>query len=514
MIESQYTAEGEWLVEEPLRKISAAPNPAIRTAPAPGPGITMMGVTFDRVSLAQALARIEEMVTSRQLHYVVTPNVDFLVQAQRDVELRRILFDASLVLCDGTPLLWVSRLLGNPLPERVAGADLVPRLIEMAPDRAWRLFFLGGAPDVTSQAVLSLRKKYPGLTVAGHYSPPFRPLLEMDNDEIARRIRAAKPDLLFVSFGCPKAEKWIAMHYRSLDVPVIIGVGATIDFLAGKVKRAPSWMQRAGLEWVFRLSQEPRRLLRRYAADLWHFSRGIAVQCFCLQRRPRRARRPERFSVLMAEPRWLRIEAPERLDAGVVSAADTIWAGGFDRHCLLDLAAVKFIDSTGVALLAQWQKQLRAGGRHLILMAPSRAVRRALRLMRIEHFFATAQDATEAREWIGPLLDSEDDEQPVLLHGAARSALAWRGEITAANAEELWKETERQLVALSSRNKHFSIDLSGLRFIDSAGVGLMLRAHGWAQRQGACVRFVDAPPNVQSVLRLAAPETRLLESAV
>src|SRR5205814_7146466 len=109
--------------------------------------------------------------------------------------------------------------------------------------------FLGGRPEVTAQAVAKLERRYPQLQIAGHFSPPFRPLQDMPNEEIASRIRAAKPDVVFVSFGCPKAEKWMAAHYESLDVPVLIGVGGTIDFLAGSLKRAPLWMQRAGLEW-------------------------------------------------------------------------------------------------------------------------------------------------------------------------------------------------------------------------------------------------------------------------
>src|SRR5262249_32142031 len=187
----------------------------------------------------------------------------------------------QLVLCDGTPLVWASRLLGQPLPERVAGADLVPELIRLSARRKHRLFFLGATEDSAVQAVANVHARYPHLEIA-HYSPPFRPLHEMDHAEILKRIRAAEPDVLLVAFGCPKAEKWIAMHYRDLGVPVAIGVGATIDFLAGRVKRAPVWMQRSGLEWVFRLIQEPRRLCGRYAKDLWVFGRRILSQWWLL----------------------------------------------------------------------------------------------------------------------------------------------------------------------------------------------------------------------------------------
>src|SRR5690349_2084863 len=232
------------------------------------PPIAILGVPFDNVTTAETIEAIHRMVESKQPHYLVTANVDFLVQAQEDVELRRILFDAHLVLCDGTPLVWASQPRRTPLMERVAGADLVPLLLRVAAEKGYRVFFLGATPESASRAVDNLKNRHPTLAIVGNYSPPFNKLLEMDHDEIQRRILDAKPDLLFVSFGCPKQEKWIAMPYRSLNVPVSVGVGATIDFLAGSVKRAPAWMQRIGAEWIYRLAQEPRRLFKRYAKDL------------------------------------------------------------------------------------------------------------------------------------------------------------------------------------------------------------------------------------------------------
>lgn len=239
------------------------------------PSITMLGVVFDNVNLMEAIACIEAMIVARKPSYVVTANVDFVVQARRDAELRRILNNANLLLCDGTPLVWASHWLGDPLPERVAGSDLVPQLIRVAAKKNHRLFFLGATPEASAQAVANVRAQFPNLEIA-HYSPPFRPLNQIDNEEIVRRILAAQPDILLVAFGCPKAEKWMAANFQPLGVPVTIGVGATIDFLAGRVKRAPLWMQCAGLEWVFRLWQEPRRLFKRYATDFWCFGWAMA----------------------------------------------------------------------------------------------------------------------------------------------------------------------------------------------------------------------------------------------
>ena len=233
--------------------------------------IAILGVPFDNVTTADTLDLISKMVASRQPHYLVTANVDFVVQALGDLELRRILFDAHLVVADGMPLVWASRWLGNPLPERVTGSGMTPLLLAQAAARGWRVFFLGGSEQSVARAAANTRAKHPNLQLVGAYSPPFKPLIEMEHEDILRRLREARPDLLLVAFGCPKQEKWLNMNFRAAGVPVAIGVGATIDFLAGTMKRAPAWMQKTGLEWIFRLLQEPRRLFRRYFTDLWIF---------------------------------------------------------------------------------------------------------------------------------------------------------------------------------------------------------------------------------------------------
>jgi len=473
--------------------------------------IALLGVPFDNLAMGEAVNCIEQMVASRQPHYVVTANVDFLVQARRDVELRRILLDAHLVLCDGTPLVWASRLLGNPLPERVAGSDLAPRLIEAATKNNYRFFFLGASPEANQQAVSRLIAKYPTLNIAGHYAPPVKPLLEMDHAEITRRIRAARPDMLFVAFGCPKQEKWIAMHYRSLGVPVTIGVGATIDFLAGRIKRAPRWMQRTGTEWIFRALQEPRRLFKRYVTDFRCFGSALLAQCWQMQWRPGRGSPGAPAVSLVVEPGWQRIRASERLDAESIRRDARIWedvsTGG--RHCLLELENVRFIDSTGLALLVRLQKRISTHGRHLILLTPSPAVRRALVLMRLEDLFETGSDAVEALELIGV----REQERAMHVINGARKPLVWQGEITSANAEEVWRQTRAEINSMSSWRKQWVIDLSQVRFIDSSGLGVMIRAKRYAPRRGAEVRFAGASPTVRNVLRLSDLESFLLHDA-
>ena len=475
------------------------------------PCIAILGVPFDNVTTADAVALVEQMVRSRRPHYLVTANVDFLVQAQEDVELQRILFDAHLVLCDGTPLVWASRMLGNPLPERVAGSDLVPLLIRVAAEKNYRLFFLGGTPESTELALSKIKAQYPGLSIVA-YSPPFNKLLEMDHDEIKRRIQEARPDFLFVSFGCPKQEKWITMHYQSLGVPVSAGVGGTIDFLAGHLKRAPVWMQRTGTEWIFRLLQEPRRLFRRYVKDLWVFGWSILGQWWQLQFRRRAQSGPVPVSTpVKAEQDWQWIKLPARLDMAAVRddvmLLDQFLADG--RHCLLEMTKVEFIDSTGVGFLIRVQKKIRATGRQLVLLAPSAAVRRALSLMRLQDLFASALDFDSAQR----LIEARALEQTSSVAGdpgALSKSLAWQGEITAANAVEVWQLTEAGLNTAAASSQRLAIDLSRVRFLDSTGLGLMIRAKKLSKRLGVQLQFTAAQPAVRNVLQLARLEAFLL----
>jgi N-acetylglucosaminyldiphosphoundecaprenol N-acetyl-beta-D-mannosaminyltransferase len=484
----------------------------VRTASSPTqPALAMLGVVFDHVTTQDALQRIEGMVASRRPHYVVTANVDFVVQTLRDVELHRILLAADLVLCDGTPLVWASRLLGNPLPERVAGADLVPRLIQQAAQKGYRVFFLGGAPGIAATAARQLQAQFPTLNIAGDYSPPFRPLLEMDHEEITGRIRTAKPDLLFVSFGCPKAEKWIAMHYRSLGVPVVMGVGATIDFLAGHMKRAPQWMQRGGVEWIYRLLQEPRRLFRRYATDLCQFAPALAAQWRWMQSR-RAGEADDYVRTVLQAPTWQRLAPPKRLDQRAVQRNRLLWESVTKdpRDCLLEMSNVQFLDATGAGLLVRLHQKLRAAGRFLVLLDSSDAVRRAWRMMRLEDFFLNASDAVEARRFIEER--REEGESPVVMGGEARP-LRWRGDVTAANAGELWKRMRDEIKSQCSWWKHWTVDLGEVRFIDSAGVALMRRLKQYAPRKGARIHFVEAPEKVQMVLRRTGMEDLLRATA-
>lgn len=362
------------------------------------PPVAILGVRIDNVTTAEAVASIERMVMSRRPHYFVTANVDFLVQARDDPELHRILLEADLVLCDGTPMLWASRILGNPLAERVAGSDLVPLLLEVAKQKGYRVFFLGASPEAAAAALANVQRRHPGLLASGH-SPPFGDFQALDEDAIEERLAEARPDLLFVGFGCPKQEKWIARHYRRLGVPVSGGVGATIDFLSGRRRRAPRWMRRAGLEWAFRLFGEPRRLVGRYWKDFRVFGFELLRQYRYLRPHPS-GDLGELSAPAGGADDWYCLRLPRNFDRRVVESDPLLAekATADNRHCLLDLSGTKFIDSTGIGFLIALRKWARNGGREVVLLAPGREVCRAIELMRLGEFFPVAPSLAAARQ--------------------------------------------------------------------------------------------------------------------
>jgi len=229
------------------------------------PYICFAGTKIDNLTMREVINGIEELIQKEESSYVVTPNAAHIVLLQKDKEFKKIYQGARLAIPDGMPLLWGAKILGKSLREKVSGSDLLPAFCEVAAKKRYKLFFLGAGPGVAAKAARILTQKNLGLKIIGAYSPPFG--FENDkgeNRKIVQVIKEAKPDVLFVGLGAPKQEKWIWRHKDELQVPVSIGVGITFDFIAGTVKRAPEWMQKCGLEWLFRLCQEPGRLWKRY----------------------------------------------------------------------------------------------------------------------------------------------------------------------------------------------------------------------------------------------------------
>ncbi len=220
----------------------------------------ILGVRVDCVNMDGALTEIERMVALRgPTRLVVTVNPEFVMRARVDPRFRDVLADAALSLPDGIGVVWAMRRQGCPQSERVAGSDLVPLLARSCAARGWRPFLLGARPGVAEAAARRLEAEHPGLRVAGTYAGSPRP---EDDEEALRRVAAARPDLLLVAYGAPQQELWIARNLGRVGVPVAVGIGGTLDFLAGRVRRAPRWLQRAHLEWLWRLALQPARMRR------------------------------------------------------------------------------------------------------------------------------------------------------------------------------------------------------------------------------------------------------------
>lgn len=224
-----------------------------------------MNTEIDNLTMHEALETIDALIQENKNAYVVTPNVDHIVQLETNKELQDVYANASLILTDGKPLLWIAKWYGTPIKEKISGSDLFPLLCDMAAKKGYSMFFLGAAEGVAAKAADNLMNKYKGLQVIGTYSPPYG--FENDSSEMNKidaMIKKARPDILIVGLGCPKQEKFIYNNYKKLGVPISLGLGASFDFEAGNIKRAPKWMANHGLEWLFRITQDPKRLMKRY----------------------------------------------------------------------------------------------------------------------------------------------------------------------------------------------------------------------------------------------------------
>ena len=249
------------------------------------PPVEVWGLPLSPLTFEQTLDAIESLIDAGRPSIVITANLNYAMLTASNRALDRVNRSAALVVADGAPLVWASRRNRTPLPERVAGSDLVPALAGRLAPRGGRVFLLGGAPGVAAEAGAILEGRFPGLKVVGAETPPFRALSAEETTALISRIRDAAPDVLFVAFGQPKGELWLAQHLGQLGVPVSLQIGASLDMLVGRVRRAPQWVRRLGLEWAWRIGTEPRRLGPRYAQNAWFLLRQL------VRTRPRGARR-------------------------------------------------------------------------------------------------------------------------------------------------------------------------------------------------------------------------------
>ena len=232
------------------------------------------GLPLAALTRPQAVDRVEELILARRPTYFITANTHYAMLTAEFADLDPINRAAAFVLADGAPLVVASRRTASPVPERVAGSDLIYDLCERSAARGFRVFLLGGPPGIADEAARKLVARYPGLQVAGTACPDAADLVAPRVDALIAQVRAARADLLLVALGQPKGEFWLARHLEALGVPVSAQVGATLDFVAGRVRRAPKLFQRAGMEWAFRIYTDPRRLGPRY----WKNARFLARQ--------------------------------------------------------------------------------------------------------------------------------------------------------------------------------------------------------------------------------------------
>ena len=441
--------------------------------------IAILGVPFDNINLDEMLALIGEMIASRKPHYATIVGVDFLAEAMDDVELRRILFDAHLVVAEDKTVVWASKILGNPLPGNVTVPNLLPPLLALAGQKNWRVFLLG-CDNATADKI---RARHPQLQIVGAYAPPDQPLLEMDHADIRQRLRAARPDILLVAFGSPKQEKWINMNFREAGVPFVLGAGTSFDFLTDEGKP----QRRAGRQFS--------KLIRAVLQQWWRL----------------RAKKQGLLAAgaeVIPDPHGnLIIRAPTRLDAAAAQLSQAEWLRAVESsHVLFDLTDTTFADSTGIGSLIRLRKRARESGNQFFLIAPRAPVAAALKLMKLDEFFTVQASIAGVRILMESSAGALAVTSDTLDNGLQ---IRWSGEVTALNAVELGAYTEGEL-SQASPGMNVAIDLSRVTFVDSTGIGLMVRFKKNLKRRDIDLKYTNVIPSVRNVMRQTQLEEFLL----
>ncbi len=459
--------------------------------------LIILGVPIDDLTMPEALDRIDEFVAqgraTQRLHQIATVNADFVVKSLKDPELRFLLQDCDMATADGMPLVWGARLLGVPLEGRVTGADLVPALAERAAQRGYSLYLLGAAPGIAAKAAEVLTTKNPSLKIAGVLSPPNQSVLEMDR-AVVDQVNAAQPDILLVAFGNPKQEKWIGMHARDLNAAVAIGVGGTLDFIAGKTKRAPAWMQKSGLEWIYRLLQEPRRLWKRYVVDMFGFGTFFVRQWWIMRgQKAISPALPHAPAIMLEDKAILQVEG--RLDrgnqAGFVNNAEAALA--VTPLLIVDLERATFLDSAAIGSLVGLAKKARDAGGDLRLAAVPDTIKRTLALIKLDRFFEI--DASLDQSLAHPKSISLST---VPQHIQQWSVIKLPRRFDAQTSPGILANGETAL----HDNAWLVLDFSETVFLASAGLAALLRLNRLAQDSGGQLHLAACSKDVRRVIEL------------
>ena len=472
----------------------------------------LMGIPFHDVTFAETVEWARERIRWRVPAYMATANIDFVMQAWGDPELQRILLEASLVIADGMPIVWMSKLFGPPLRERVTGSDLVPMLAGMCRDEGFSIFYLGGAQGVAEKAAAELQRRYPGLKTAGCYSPPMADIVHMDHAAILAQLEATKPDLLLVAFGAPKQEKWANMHVRQWKVPLAIGVGGTLDFLAGAQTRAPKFVQNIGFEWLWRMFTNPKRLFSRYAKNLFFLFSVTARLLWLRARFPKFGKKAvplfrglDTISDVALAVRW-----PGLLDAG----AAQMWTHKLDaeagtRSIVLNMTGVRWLTSLELGAFLTLSKLRRAHDARLILAGLGGHARQLVDLCRLDRYLELADEPGQLEHSIRKLHAALADGK-IWRDQPDRLVFALPRELTAANLAEWRKQWETAWQDASREVRTVSVDGAATRFVDSAALGFLVGIHKAVVAQGLtwkCGAFGSA---VTQIIKIARVDKLLL----
>jgi N-acetylglucosaminyldiphosphoundecaprenol N-acetyl-beta-D-mannosaminyltransferase len=261
--------------------------------------VRVWGLPLAPYTLEGSLDRIDQLIEEGKPSYFITANLHYAMVSDQNPAVRTLNEKAAFILADGMPLVWAARAQKTPLPCRVAGSDLIWKMGERAAAKGHRLFLLGGAEGIADEAARKMKERYPGLIIAGTACPPFRELTPEEESELFAKIRDSHSQILIIALSQPKGELWLARNCEKLMIPVCVQLGASLDFVAGKVVRAPRFLQRTGLEWAFRLAQEPRRLFGRYARNAMFLMRMLLGRS---RRAGRRQSSGNRQAISVADP--------------------------------------------------------------------------------------------------------------------------------------------------------------------------------------------------------------------
>lgn len=482
------------------------------SAPVP---LVIYGVPFHNVTFEEAIDWIVARVRSGRPANIATANLDFVTKAWNDPELQRILIDADLVLADGFPIVKLSPFFGPKLKARVTGSDLTPMLAERAAKERLSIYGLGSALGVAERALDMLKQRHPSLKVAGTFSPPYAPLLEMDHREILQRLEQASPDILFVAFGAPKQDKFISMHVRGWNVPVAMGVGASLDFITGEQRRAPRWIRRCSLEWLWRVCLRPRHLFGRYLANVRFLVSATRqmLQIHYMADRPVSFEALEEDHLEQLENQGIMTERFLGLDNEPAAREfiGRLGGAGRENNILLDLHAVPWLDSLELGALLEINKLCRSRSKRLILYAPRPKVLRLLETCRLTDYFDTAS-RLEVVEGIVRNLSEHLEGGTVYEEGSLTLELPI--ELTAATLPTFEREAEFIHHELQEQGilKTVEVDAAQLDFIDSSGLGFLISLKKATQDEGVSMSIANLAPRPRRTFEIARVDKVLLHA--